>query len=94
METSTIVDIILKLGIGALSIIGMIYVINGAQRERLANQKALMDYINTNNHETTDLVRESTQAILASTEASKAHSASINTNTEILKSLLTSLLSK
>ncbi len=88
----TIADIVVKLGIGALSILGMIYVIKDAQKERIANQSALMQYINTNNHDTTDLVKESTRAIVASTEAVRSHTSSIEANTKVMEAMLSSLL--
>lgn len=92
--TSTFVDIVMKLGIGALSIFGMMYVIKGAQKEREQNQRAFMGYINANNHETKELVEKSTAAIMATTEVMKSHTMSVDANTKVTQQMLDALLTR
>ena len=94
MDPASVSDIIVKLGIGALSIFGMIYVIKSSQKERELNQKAFMSYIETNNHQTTELVQKATSAIVESTEAIKTHTESIKVNNQINDRLLDKLLIK
>lgn len=94
MDPAAITDIIVKLGIGALSIFGMIYVIAKAQKERETNQKSFMSYIETNNHQTTALVERATTSIIESTETIKAHTESIKINNEITSKLLSKFLER
>ena len=68
-------EVLSNLGIGVVAIIAIIYIVNThakeRNQERVSRQeqhKVFMEFVSSNNHKVTDLVRESTAAIVASSK--------------------------
>lgn len=89
-----VVDLIAKIGVSAFSIAGIVYVVVNSQKEREKNQRSFMEYVEKNNHQTTDIVGKSVQALVECNESMKAHTKSIDVNTEISRNILSALVSK
>lgn len=91
MDYVAIGDIVEKLGIGAAAIVGIIYLtvyltrLHAKQMDDI--HRAFFDYVETNNHQKTDLVEKSTAAIVESTAATKVC-------TDLLKQMLDALMKK
>lgn len=91
MEPATLLGALKEGGIAATAIFAIIYIVrymtdshrqevSAIQAERQATQTAFMAFVEANNHQKTELVQESTKAIV---EAKNA----ISTHTEILKAM-------
>jgi len=83
-----------QVGVGVAAVIAIVYIVRSHSAERQDNQKAFMEFVNTNNHKTTELVLASTEAIKESTIAIK-NSAEVNRETAgILKEVRDEMISE
>lgn len=77
-------EIVLKslpqLGVGVVAVLAVIYIVRLHSKERETNQKVFMEYVESHNHQVTELVVGSTKAIQEASE-------NIKESTEIMKRL-------
>lgn len=57
-----------NLGVGIAAIAAIVYIVITHSKERVLERKEFVSFVQTNNHKVTELVRESTTAIVASTK--------------------------
>ena len=91
MDLSILSDVIVKLGLGAAGMAGIVYTVvyltRIHARQTEVREKAFMNYIEENNHQKSDLVEKSTSAIVATGESIKQH-------TEVSRQILQALINK
>lgn len=85
MDYTHVIEIVEKLGIAALSIVSIIYVIVKSQKEREKNQQIFMEYVETNNHQKSEMIEKSIEALTKVNYSMEMHN-------EISKSILSAVL--